>query len=59
MEKLTRKEEMQLTRKKILKEAQILFMQKGYKSTSTREIAQQSKITQPALYHHFKDKETI
>ncbi|WP_317945630.1 TetR/AcrR family transcriptional regulator [Carnobacterium maltaromaticum] len=59
MEKLTRKEEMQLTREKILKEAQILFMQKGYKSTSTREIAQQSKITQPALYHHFKDKETL
>lgn len=59
MEKLTRKEEMQLTRKKILKEAQILFMQKGYKSTSTREIAQRSKITQPALYHHFKDKETL
>lgn len=59
VKKLTRKEEMQLTRRTILKEAQILFMQKGYKSTSTREIAQQSKITQPALYHHFKDKETL
>ncbi|MGX7418849.1 TetR/AcrR family transcriptional regulator [Carnobacterium gallinarum] len=59
MKKRTRKEEMQLTRETILKEARILFMQKGYKSTSTREIAQKSNITQPALYHHFKDKESL
>lgn len=59
MEKLTRKEEMQKTRKTILAHAQQLFMLKGYRSTSTREIAEFSQITQPALYHHFKDKETL
>ena len=36
-----------------------LFMDKGFQATSTRDIAENSGITQPNLYHHFKTKEEI
>jgi AcrR family transcriptional regulator len=39
--------------------AQKLFMELGYRSVSTRQIAQTCGITQPALYHHFKNKQTL
>lgn len=44
------------THNKILKTASILFMEKGFKNTTTREIAEATHITQPNLYHHFKNK---
>ena len=47
------------TQEKILKEANRLFMSKGYLGTSTREIAQRAGITQPNLYHYFSDKEKL
>ena len=34
-------------------------MQKGFSGASTRDIAKQIGITQPALYHHFNDKEVL
>lgn len=43
----------------IIEAAGQLFMDKGFKATSTREIAEQAGITQPNLYHHFKTKEDI
>lgn len=57
--KCTRAEELAITRRKILDTARDLFMEKGYRAVSTREIASVVKITQPALYHHFEDKETL
>ena len=47
------------TQKKILHEANHLFMSKGYLGTSTREIAKNAGITQPNLYHYFSDKEKL
>lgn len=47
------------TKEIILDEAGILFMDKGFQATSTREIAERAGITQPNLYHHFKTKEDI
>jgi len=47
------------TQEKILKEANRLFMSKGYQGTSTREIAKNAGITQPNLYHYFSDKEKL
>ena len=44
---------------KILKVSEELFMTRGYRKTSTRQIAQIVGITQPNLYHHFKNKEEI
>lgn len=51
--------EMQKTRQRIVATAEALFMDKGYRFVTTREIAKESNFTQPALYHHFKDKEMI
>lgn len=36
-----------------------LFMELGYRKVSTRMIAERCRITQPALYHHFKNKQNI
>ena len=56
MKTLSRKEMLDLTRQKILTESSALFMSKGFAETSTRDIASQFGISQPALYHHFKNK---
>lgn len=47
------------TKELIMEVAGALFMEKGFKATSTREIAESTGITQPNLYHHFKTKEEI
>lgn len=46
-------------RERILQHAADLFMKQGYLGTSTRQIAKNLGITQPALYHHYKNKETL
>lgn len=43
----------------IIKTAQRLFMELGYRAVSTRQIAQICGVTQPAIYHHFKNKQTL
>jgi AcrR family transcriptional regulator len=43
----------------IVATAQRLFMELGYRAVSTRLIAQTCGITQPALYHHFKNKQSL
>lgn len=55
----TRKLELEKTRQAILTVASELFMSKGFKHTSTREIAEQVQITQPNLYYHFKNKKDL
>ena len=47
------------TRSNIVDIARLLFMKYGYRAVSTRQIAKACAITQPALYHHFPDKEAI
>jgi len=46
-------------RRHILAVARELFMSRGYRAVSTREIATVVGITQPALYHHFGGKEEL
>lgn len=46
-------------RKKIIETATKLFMNNGYSRTSTRDIAQILNVSQPAIYHHFKNKEML
>lgn len=47
------------TYQRIVKTAQQLFMKYGYRAVSTRQIADLCGITQPALYHHFKNKQAL
>ena len=47
------------TRNTILRTAQQLFMEHGYRAVSTRQIADGCGLTQPALYHHFSDKQDL
>ncbi|MEY8441967.1 TetR/AcrR family transcriptional regulator [Lactobacillaceae bacterium 24-114] len=56
---MKRAEQLEKTRQSIMKTATKLFLQKGFGETSTRDIAKQVGITQPALYHHFSDKEVL
>ena len=49
----------QETRRLILSKAQQLFMEHGYRAVSTRKIAESCGLTQPALYHHFRDKQEL
>ncbi|MFB9769898.1 TetR/AcrR family transcriptional regulator [Lactiplantibacillus modestisalitolerans] len=56
---VSRAEQLAKTHQAILDTARDLFLTKGYAATSTRDIANAIGITQPALYHHFKDKAVI
>ena len=46
-------------RDQLLNAAQALFIRKGYRATSTEEIARRAGLTKGALYFHFKSKEVI
>ncbi|WP_335493589.1 TetR/AcrR family transcriptional regulator [Neobacillus drentensis] len=47
------------TYRTIINTAQRLFMELGYRAVSTRQIAQICDVSQPAIYHHFKNKQTL
>lgn len=47
------------TRTSILTVATRLFSAKGYDGVSMRNIADEVKISAPALYNHFSDKQTL
>nr|BBH89910.1 hypothetical protein KTC_46610 [Thermosporothrix sp. COM3] len=53
------REEVEETRRSIIRVASQLFMQYGYRAVSTRQIADTCGLTQPALYHHFADKQDL
>ena len=46
-------------RERLLKAGTALFAEKGYASTSVREIVEQAGVTKPVLYYYFKNKEGI
>lgn len=46
-------------RSEILVVARRLFMSRGYRAVSTRDIADAVGVTQPAIYHHFGGKEAL
>ena len=47
------------TRGRILLASSVLFAQRGYFGTSTRDIAEAVHIRQPSLFHHFQAKHEI
>ncbi len=46
-------------RDRLLKVALQLFAQKGFESTSIREIASAAEVTKPTIYYYFKNKEGL
>ncbi|MCP4684401.1 MAG: TetR/AcrR family transcriptional regulator [bacterium] len=46
-------------RAQLLTAARKLFVKKGFRGTTTDEIARRAKLTKGALYHHFESKEDI
>lgn len=46
-------------RKAILDAAYRLFSEKGYESTSIRDLCKATNLTAPGLYHHIKSKEEL
>lgn len=52
-------EEARETRRAILEVARRLFMEFGYRAITTRQISDACGLTQPALYHYFKDKQEL
>ncbi|MFJ5716900.1 TetR/AcrR family transcriptional regulator [Neobacillus sp. NPDC093127] len=49
----------QETKQLIIYTSQKLFMTYGYRSVTTRQIAEACDVTQPALYYHFPNKQMI
>ena len=46
-------------RDRLLNVALKLFAQKGFESTSVREIASAAEVTKPTIYYYFKNKEGL
>ncbi len=46
-------------RERILKAATALFSEKGYASSSVREIVELAGVTKPVLYYYFENKEGL
>jgi AcrR family transcriptional regulator len=46
-------------RQQLLESARKLFVKKGFRATTTEEIARNAGLTKGALYFHFKSKEDI
>src|SRR5271169_1774545 len=46
-------------REAVLKTAAQLFLEKSYGRTSLNDVAKRLKVTKPALYHYFHNKEEI
>lgn len=49
----------QSTREALLRAARELFGFQGFAATSTEEIVAAAGVTKGALYHHFRDKDTL
>jgi AcrR family transcriptional regulator len=47
------------TRDLILRAARRLFMERGYRAVTTRQVADACGLTQPALYYHFAGKREL
>ncbi|GEO46563.1 MULTISPECIES: TetR/AcrR family transcriptional regulator [Companilactobacillus] len=47
------------TKNAILQVAAKMFLSQGYQATSTRKIAQELNITQPNMYHYYKNKKVL
>ena len=54
-----RRRDPETKRDAVLQTAAQLFLEKSYGRTSMNDVAERLKITKPALYHYFRNKEEI
>ncbi|MDZ4832958.1 MAG: TetR/AcrR family transcriptional regulator [Candidatus Melainabacteria bacterium] len=54
-----REEKREVTRQDILAAAGLLFIKKGYESTSVDDIAEAANVAKGTLYYHFKSKDDV
>src|SRR5689334_25333220 len=54
-----RRRDPETKREAVLQTAAQLFLEKSYSRTSMNDVAERLKITKPALYHYFHNKEEI
>ncbi len=47
------------TKQTLVREALLLFLQRGYDTVTLTEIAARVGITKPAIYYHFRNKEEL
>jgi AcrR family transcriptional regulator len=59
MPRLTRAESARRTRARILEQAERLFREHGYVTTSLDQIAEAAGVTKGAIYGHFRSKEEL
>jgi AcrR family transcriptional regulator len=53
---ITREEQKQRTRERILLEARALFLERGYRSTTIRDVARAAEVSLGLVHAHFSDK---
>src|SRR5262245_31750538 len=56
---MQREERSERSRRHVLDAALRLFSHRGYRATTVRDIADESKVSTGNVYHHFPDKESI
>jgi len=57
--KSRREENAVATRNALIQQASKLFAENGFNNTSLSKIAEQTRVTKGAVYHHFESKEDI
>src|ERR1051326_4051605 len=55
----SRRRDPESKREAVLETAAQLFLEKSYTRTSMNDVAERLRITKPALYHYFQNKEEI
>jgi AcrR family transcriptional regulator len=59
MEKITRKEQKEQTRSRLVQQAEVLFSKQGISATTTAEVAKSNKVSHGALFVHFPTREDL
>lgn len=56
---LKQAERTQRSREMILAGAEIVFLRRGFSGSSLKEIAEEAKVTQSLIHHHFESKDKL